>query len=396
MAKSFADVGFEEALRSAHTLVPKLRELAPAAEAARQLTPEVLALLRESGMLRILQPKRWGGMELDFVSVFDIPEVVGRGDSSVAWNVGNLSIHHWMLALFDPKAQEEVWGENPDAIIASGIAYPQGRGRKVDGGIVLSGYWNFSSGVDPSTWNQLACIVRDGDKVIDHRMCMVPRKDFTIIDDWDTLGMRGTGSKSVKVDEVFIPDYRSLSMYTARGGSDYPGAAVNPNPLYRIPLGGLGSSCLAGSVIGNAQAALDLTIASVKERSTNYTGVRMRDFQTVQLRVGVAGSKIDAARTIIHNDCLDGQRFAAANVMPSMEDKLRWRRNCSLAARMAVEAVDTLHEMAGANGIYTKYPLERLFRDAHSATGHIGFNWDAGMATWGLVTLGGEVVNPTM
>ena len=396
MAKSFADVGFEEALRRAHTLVPKLRELAPASEAARQLTPEVLALLHESGMLRILQPKRWGGMELDFVSVFDIPEVVGRGDSSVAWNVGNLSIHHWMLALFDPKAQEEVWGEDPDAIIASGIAYPQGRGRKVDGGIVLSGYWNFSSGVDPSTWNQLACIVRDGDKVIDHRMCMVPRKDFTIIDDWDTLGMRGTGSKSVKVDEVFIPDYRSLSMYTARGGSDYPGAAVNPNPLYRIPLGGLGSSCLAGSVIGNAQAALDLTIASVKERSTNYTGVRMRDFQTVQLRVGVAGSKIDAARTIIHNDCLDGQRFAAANVMPSMEDKLRWRRNCSLAARMAVEAIDTLHEMAGANGIYTKYPLERLFRDAHSATGHIGFNWDAGMATWGLVTLGGEVVNPTM
>ena len=395
MAKSFADVGFEEALRRAHTLVPKLRELAPASEAARQLTPEVLALLHESGMLRILQPKRWGGMELDFVSVFDIPEVVGRGDSSVAWNVGNLSIHHWMLALFDPKAQEEVWGENPDAIIASGIAYPQGRGRKVDGGIVLSGYWNFSSGVDPSTWNQLACIVRDGDKVIDHRMCMVPRKDFTIIDDWDTLGMRGTGSKSVKVEEVFIPDYRSLSMYTARGGSDYPGAAVNPNPLYRIPLGGLGSSCLAGSVIGNAQAALDLTIASVKERSTNYTGMRMRDFQTVQLRVGVAGSKIDAARTIIHNDCLDGQRFAAANVMPSMEDKLRWRRNCSLAARMAVEAVDTLHEMAGANGIYTKYPLERLFRDAHSATGHIGFNWDAGMATWGLVTLGGEVVNPT-
>lgn len=396
MAKSFADVGFEEALRRAHTLVPKLRELAPASEAARQLTPEVLALLHESGMLRILQPKRYGGMELDFVSVFDIPEVVGRGDSSVAWNVGNLSIHHWMLALFDPKAQEEVWGENPDAIIASGIAYPQGRGRKVDGGIVLSGYWNFSSGVDPSTWNQLACIVRDGDKVIDHRMCMVPRKDFTIIDDWDTLGMRGTGSKSVKVDEVFIPDYRSLSMYTARGGSDYPGAAVNPNPLYRIPLGGLGSSCLAGSVIGNAQAALDLTIASVKERSTNYTGVRMRDFQTVQLRVGVAGSKIDAARTIIHNDCLDGQRFAAANVMPPMEDKLRWRRNCSLAARMAVEAIDTLHEMAGANGIYAKYPLERLFRDAHSATGHIGFNWDAGMATWGLVTLGGEVVNPTM
>ena len=396
MAKSFADVGYEEALRRAHGLVPKLRELAAASEAARQLTPEVLALLHETGMLRILQPRRFGGMELDFVSVFDVPEVIGRGDSSVAWNVGNLSIHHWMLALFDPKAQEEVWSEDPDAIIASGIAYPQGRGRKVDGGIVLSGYWNFSSGVDPSTWNQLACIVKDGDKVVDHLMCMVPRKDFVVVDDWNTLGMRGTGSKSVKVEEVFVPDYRTLSMYTARGGSDFPGAKANPNPLYRVPLFALGSSCLAGAVVGNAQAALDLTIAAVKERSTNYTGMRMRDFQTVQLRVGVAGAKIDLARASIHNDCLEGQRFAAAGVMPSVEDKLRFRRNCALAARLAVEAVDTLHEMAGANGIYTKYPLERLFRDAHAASAHIGFNWDAGMATWGLVALGGEVVNPTM
>ncbi len=392
----FADVGYEEAMRRAHALVPKLRELAPAQEKARQLTPEVLALLHESGLLRFLQPKRWGGMELDFVSVFDLPEIIGRGDASTAWNVGNLSIHHWMLALYDPKAQEEVWGEDPDAIIASGIAYPQGRGRKVDGGIVLSGYWNFSSGVDPSTWNMLACIVRDGDKVIDHRMCLLPRKDYQVIDDWNTLGMCGTGSKSVKVDEVFVPDYRALSMYTARGAPDFPGAKANPNPLYCVPLGALGSSCLSGAIIGNAQAALDLTVQSVRERSTNYTGMKMRDFQTVQLRTGVAGAKIDLARMSQHADCLEGMKFAAAGIMPPMADKLRFRRNCALAARLAVEAVDTLHEMAGANGIYTKYPLERLFRDAHSASAHIGFNWDAGMSTWGLTALGGEVVNPTM
>jgi len=392
----FADVGYEEALRRAHALVPKLRALAGTQESARQLTPEVLALLHESGLIRFLQPRRWGGMELDFVSVFDIPEVLGRGDSSTAWNVGNLAIHHWMLALFDPKAQEEVWGDDPDAIIASGIAYPQGRARKVDGGIELSGHWNFSSGVDPSGWNQLACIVRDGDKVVDHRMCLLKRGEYEVIDDWTTLGMRGTGSKSVTVKDVFVPDYRALSMYTARGGSDFPGAKANPNPTYRIPLGALGTSCLAGAVIGNAQAALDLTIEAVKERSTNYTGMRMRDFQTVQLRVGAAGAKVEMARVSQHQDCLDGQKLAAAGIVPSMEQKLRWRRNCSLAARLAVEAVDALHEMAGANGIYTKYPLERLFRDAHAASAHIGFNWDAGMSTWGLVALGGEFNSPTM
>ena len=392
----FSEIDYAEAVRRAHALVPQLRALAGSAEEARRITPEILALLHQSGMLRFLQPKRWGGMELDFVSVFDLPEIIGRGDASIAWNVGNLGIHHWMLALFDPKIQEEVWGEDPDAIIASGIAYPQGRARKVDGGIVLSGFWNFSSGVDPSSWNQLACIVRDGEKVVDHRMCMIPRKDFEVIDDWQTLGMRATGSKSVKVEELFVPEYRSMSMYTARGGSDFPGAKANPNPLYRVPLGGIGTHCLGGSIIGNAQAALDLTIESVKERSTSYATMKMRDFQTVQVRTGAAGAKIDMARVSMHNDCLDAQRFAAAGTMPPMADKLRWRRNCSLACKLAVEAVDTLHEMAGANGIYNKYPLERLFRDAHTGSAHIGFNWDANLSMWGLTALGGEIINPTM
>jgi 3-hydroxy-9,10-secoandrosta-1,3,5(10)-triene-9,17-dione monooxygenase len=386
----FADVGYDEAMRRARELVPKLRALAPAGEAARQLTKEQLALLHEAGLIRILQPKRWGGMELDFVSVFDIPEILGRGDSSVAWNVGNLSIHHWLLALYHPETQEEVWAEDPDAIIASGIAYPQGKARKVDGGFELSGYWNFSSGVDPSSWNQLACIVRDGDKVVDHRMCLLKRSEFEIVDDWQTLGMRGTGSKSVKVDKLFVPERRALCMYTAQGSGGYPGEATNPNPTYRIPLWGLGTSCLSGAVVGNAQAAVDLTIDAVKERSTAYTAQKMRDFQTVQLRVGVAAAKVEMARLSQHTDCLEGQRYAAAKELPTLETKLRWRRNCALAARMSVEAVDTLHEMAGGNGIYTKYPLERLFRDAHAASAHIGFNWDASMSTWGLVALGGE------
>lgn len=392
----FADVGRDEALRRAHGLVPKLRELAGAQESARRLTPEVLALVHETGLFRILQPKRWGGMELDFPAIFDIPEVIGRGDSSTAWNVGNLAIHHWMLALFDPRIQEEVWGDDPDMLIASGIAYPQGRARRVDGGIVLSGYWNFSSGVDPSGWNQLACIVRDGEKVVDHRMCMLKAGEYEVVDDWQTLGMRGTGSKSVKVEELFLPEYRSMSMYTSRGAGGFPGEKANPNPVYRVPLAGIGTSCLSGAVIGNAQAALDLTIEAVKERSTNYTGMRMRDFQTVQVRVGAAAAKIEMARVSQVADTHEAQRLASAGVMPTLECKLRWRRNHALAAKMAVEAVDALHEMAGANGIYTKYPLERLFRDAHSATAHIGFNWDAGMSTWGLVALGGDVVNPTM
>src|SRR5262249_27718689 len=152
----------------------------------------------------------------------------------------------------------------PDAVIASGIAYPQGRARRTAGGVVISGYWNFSSGVDAADWNMLAAIVRDGDRVVDHCMCLVPRDQYEIVDDWHVLGMRSTGSKSVKATDVFVPEHRALSMYLARGGDQFPGARVNRNPIYRVPLTALGSHCLAGAGVGNAQAALDLTIEAIK------------------------------------------------------------------------------------------------------------------------------------
>src|SRR2546428_8519953 len=102
-----------------------------------------------------------------------------------------------MLSLYDERAQEELWGKNPDALIASGIAYPQGRGRRVDGGFVISGFWNFSSGVDAADWNMLAVTVRDGDRVVDHRLCLLPKSDHEIVDDWPVLGTPSTRSPSL-------------------------------------------------------------------------------------------------------------------------------------------------------------------------------------------------------
>ncbi len=393
---SFEDVGYDEAMAQAHALVPALRERAAGAEALRQMAKETEADLHRAGLFRFHQPRRWGGMELPFVALFDIPAEIGRGCASTAWNVANLAVHHWLLALYDPRAQEEVWGENPDALIASGIAYPQGRGRRVDGGFLVSGFWNFSSGVDPSDWNMLATIVRAGDKVVDHRMCLVPKGDYEIVDDWQVLGMRSTGSKSVRATDVFVPEHRALCMYLARGGSDFPGAGVNPAALYRVPIGAISSHCRAAAGVGNAQAALELTIEAVKERSTSYTAARMRDFQAVQLRVARAGAQIDAARLICRADCFEAQHAAEDGRLMTMEDKLRCRRNVAYAMELCTEAVDSLHAMAGANGIYDRYPIQRLFRDQHSLAAHIGFSWDAQGSPWGLVALGGEFSSPTL
>jgi len=392
--RDFSNVGYDEAMARARAMVPALRERAASAEDMRSLLPDTKADLHAAGLLRMTQPKRWGGMELDWLSMFELPAELGRGCASTAWNVANLAIHHWMLAMYDERAQEEVWKENPDAEIASGIAYPQGSGKRADGGFVISGYWNFSSSVDGAQWNMLAVTVRDGDKVVDHRMCLVPRKDFEIIDDWHVLGMRSTGSKSVKVKDLFVPEHRALCMYLARGTADYPGAKGNPHPHYTIPLSGLGSHCIAGAAVGNAQGALELTTEAVRDRSTNYTAARMREFQAVQLRVAAAGARVDLARLSVKNDILEAQAVAEAGRAPTLEEKLRWKRNVAYAVQLCTDAVDNLHAMAGARGIYDHYPIQRLFRDAHALMGHIGFSWDAQAGPWGLVALGGEYDAP--
>jgi 3-hydroxy-9,10-secoandrosta-1,3,5(10)-triene-9,17-dione monooxygenase len=326
--RSFIEVSYDEAMRRAAALVPTLRARASGAESVRQMEKDTLDDLHRAGLFRFHQPKRWGGMELPFVAMFDVPAEVARGCASTGWNVANLSIHHWMLALYDERAQAEIWGQDPDALIASGIAFPQGRGRRVDGGFVISGFWNFSSGVDPATWNMLAVTVRDGDRVVDHRMCLVPRGEYEIVDDWQVLGMRSTGSKSVRASEVFVPEHRALCMYDIRGGNEFPGARSNPNPMFRVPLAALGSHCLAGAGVGNAQAALELTVEAIKERSTNYTAMRMRDFQAVQLRVARAGAQVDAARLVIRADCHE-----ASAGTPRAGRGRWWRWAASSAAR---------------------------------------------------------------
>ncbi len=397
--KSFADVGYDEALRRAESLIPLLKLHAAASEKLTHIAPEVLQALHDTGLLRYMQPKRWGGMELDFVAVFDIPEMLGRGDASAAWIFTNLSAHHRLLALWDEKAQAEIWGDNPDMCIASGIAFPQGRAVKVDGGYRISGRWGFSSGVDVSTWNMLACMVYDecgSDKPVDWRMCLVPLPDYEVINDWQTLGMRGTGSRSVQCKDVFVPEHRAVSMHTAKPGFAYPGWKVNTSAQYRIPLSGFGGTGIGGSMVGNAQAMLDEAIAMVKSRSTAYTGAKMRDFQTVQLRIGVAGAKIDAARLLLRNDCIEAQRTLESGGVVDIAARLRYKRNSSAGIKLALEAVDSLYEMAGANGIYDHALMQRQFRDAHAGGAHINFNCDVNLSPWALVSLGGEFKSPTL
>jgi 3-hydroxy-9,10-secoandrosta-1,3,5(10)-triene-9,17-dione monooxygenase len=237
-AVGFEHVNSEEAMRRARDIVPTLRARAQKCEDARVLLPENEKLLHETGLFRFHQPRRFGGMELPFIAVVDIVAELARGCPSTAWNVGNLGCHHWILAYYEPETQHEVWDENADALIASSIALAAGRGRKVDGGFVVSGKWPFSSGVDNCQWNMLAVTVYgdDGKAPVDWRLCLVPKDDYEIIDTWYAMGMIGTGSKDIEVKEVFVPERRALALARCRGGLEHPGAALNDGPLFRVPI----------------------------------------------------------------------------------------------------------------------------------------------------------------
>lgn len=394
--RDFSDVGYEEAMRRAREIVPVLRERAQQCEDARGLLRENEQLLHETGLFRFHQPKTFGGMELDFVAIFDIPAEIARGCPSTAWNVGNLAAHHWMLGYWEPETQHEVWDANPDALIASSIALAAGRARKVDGGFEVSGRWPFSSGVDNSDWNMLAVTVYDGDKATDWRLCLVPKTDYEIIDTWYAMGMSGTGSKDIAVKELFVPERRALALLTTRGGYDHPGAAINRGALYGIPVIGAAGIPLSPASIGAAEGAYEHFVAAMQKRMGTYTGARVADFQAVQVKVARARALIDSGRALSRNASIAFQQMAARGVIPDIATKLRFRAQSAFAVNQAREAVETLWSCYGAQGIYARDPLQRYLRDVIAMNQHFSFNFDIAGAAFGLHALAGTCLNPAM
>src|ERR1700719_1583687 len=181
---------FEELLARAEALVRVLRERAPRAEQLRQLPDETIADLHSSGLFRMLQPARGGGGELPYRALYELTAVIGQGCGSNSSVRGHLAAHHWLLGMWHPEAQQEIWGESPDSLISSALIFARGRARRVEGGYRLSGRWPFSSGIDASAWNMFGAVVSDEETgQSEHRMLLVPASDYSIIDTWEVIGL---------------------------------------------------------------------------------------------------------------------------------------------------------------------------------------------------------------
>ena len=381
----------------ARALVPQLRERASKTEELRRLPPETERDLHDAGLFRIVQPKRIGGSEFDYVALVDFAEAIGLADASVAWNLANLSSHHWMLAMFDPRAQDAVWKEDADALIASSFVFPAGRAHKVDGGYVLRGRWPFSSGVDSSGWNMLAGIVSSDDEAdgIEYRIFLLPKRDYKIIDTWNASGLRGTGSNDVEAADVFVAEPMTLEVADVAGGPT-PGSAVNPNALYALPVFSLFPYVLSGVALGNAQACLDDYIEIARHRASTYNRARLADLQSTKIKIAEASAKIDAARLIMRSTCIQAMSDARAGHIPDMAAKTKARRDGAFSVNLCTEAVSLLFSASGARGLFTSAALQRQFRDAHAINSHIAFNFDAAGTNYGRVALGLPSENLTL
>jgi 3-hydroxy-9,10-secoandrosta-1,3,5(10)-triene-9,17-dione monooxygenase len=391
------DQAFAAMIERADALLPRLRDRAARTEELRRLPPETERDLHDAGLFRILQPKRVGGAELDYVGLVDCAEILGRADASVAWNLANLASHHWMLGMFDKRAQDIVWDKDVDALIASSFIFPAGRARKVEGGYRLRGSWPFSSGVASCEWNMLASVVSTEDEAdgIEYRIFLVHKNDYRILDTWNAAGLRGTGSNDVEVRDAFVAEALSVPVSDLAGGPT-PGCAVNPNALYALPVFSLFPYVLSGVALGNAQACLDDYVDLARHRASTYNRAKLGDMQSTQIKIAEASAKIDAARLIMRSNCIETMADVRRGDIPDMAAKTRLRRDGAYSVNLCTEAVSLLFSASGARGLFTTGVLQRQFRDAHAINSHIAFNFDAAGTNYGRVTLGLPSENLTL
>jgi 3-hydroxy-9,10-secoandrosta-1,3,5(10)-triene-9,17-dione monooxygenase len=382
----------EELWGRAEELLPGLKERAPRCEELRRLPEDTLREFHDAGLFRLQQPRRVGGAELEFTTIVTFGALLARACASTAWNWVNFAAHHMMLGMFPPQAQNEIWGKSPDALIASSFVFPAAKARKVKDGYVISGRWPFSSGVDPSDWNMLAGLAYlDDNAPPEQRVFLLHRTQYRVIDTWYAGGLRGTGSNDVEATEQFVPEHMTLAVADTKGGPT-PGSAVNPGPLFKMPVFALFPYMLSGVALGIAEGLIE----EFGPRTGKMTGARIAEIQSTQIRFSEAIAYARASRNAQLGNCREAWDIISSGEVPDLKTKARYRLEGAYAVDWAVRAVDVMFSLAGASGLYESGHAARAFRDAHAVKQHFSFNTDIAGTTHGRIALGLPSDNPTL
>ncbi len=358
----------EQFLERARGLKPALAARAAACEALRRVPDESFKDFQEAGLLRALQPRRFGGFELDPLTFYRAVMQVAEACPSSGWVLGVVGVHNWQLALFPEQAQRDVWGEDTSIQISSSYA-PTGKVERAPGGFRVSGRWSFSSGCDHCQWVFLGGSTRDGDGPPDARTYLIPRRDYTILDNWHVAGLAGTGSKDILVEGAFVPEHRTHRFIDGFLIQN-PGGETNPGPLYRLSFGGVFASALAPPAIGAAQGALTAFRDQTRKRLAAYDLAKIAEDPFAQVSLAEAAAEIDAARERFERDWRELWTLARAGRELPLPLRRRTRFDSAQAVAASIRAVDRLLAASGGRGIFLDNPIQRFFRDVHAMQAH--------------------------
>jgi len=382
-------------IEKAVALAPQLRELTAEEVKLRRLPDPAWNALMDAGLMRGLQPSRWGGAEAEPSDYFLAVSEVARADGSAGWVTGIIGVHPWQLALFPPETQEEVWGSDPSVMHSSSYA-PTGKAEKVKGGYRVSGRWSFSTGCDHCQWVNLGAIGGgfdvEGVQMPDFRSFMLPRRDYRIDDNWRVAGLCGTGSKDIVVDDAFVPEHRSQSHWDYMLGNELPGWKLNPGPLYRLQFAVVFNYALSVSVLGAARGFLELWTEISRTRKGGL-GDMVAEDPYIQRLLSETRYTIDAGFLMMRHDLEAMMELAGAGKHIGLEQRASARYHACRSAQLAARGVDRLFESSSGRAIFLDHPLQRRYQDIKAMMGHTYLNADAPAKMLGSLALGQKVLS---
>ena len=362
-------------LEDLKAILPAIAANAAQAEKDRKAPDENIALLKGIGMHRAFQPKPYGGMEISLPQFADCVVALAGACASTAWAFSLLCTHSHQLAMFAKQLQDEVWGDNPDATASSSIA-PFGKVEEVQGGVIFNGEMGWSSGSDHAEWAIVGCRRQNDEGGQDYCFAVLPRSDYEIRDDWFAAGMKGSGTKTLIIKDVFVPNHRIQKAKDMMEGKSAGFGLYPDSKIFYTPYRPYFASGFAAIGLGIAERMLEAYREKTKNRVRAYTGVNVGTATPALMSLAESTHQVAAARAFLEKTWQEHAEHGERHQYPSRETLAFWRTNQAYAVKMCIQAVDRLFEAAGGTSWFESNEMQRLFRDSHMTAAHAYTDYD--------------------
>jgi 3-hydroxy-9,10-secoandrosta-1,3,5(10)-triene-9,17-dione monooxygenase len=366
-------------------------ERAQAIEQHRRLPDDLMQALIDSGLLRVMQPAHWGGYEMDLGTFVRVATEIATGDTSTGWVFCILGIHNFWIGYVEPQLQQEIWGKDANVLMADSFA-PMGRAQPVSGGYRFSGRWSFLSGLWCSDWVAVGARVapEPGGKP-EWAMFFVPKTDYRVEDEWRVVGMQGTDSNTIVVEDAFVPHHRVFWLERSERTGEAPGHKLNPGPLYRLPFVPTLGLSLVPAAVGSARAAITHFQQWIQTRVPIYTtsGTPQQEMTSAQMVLAEASTTLDAVEGLMLRCAEEIMALCGPERRVLTEqERARYYAWRSYMVRQATRVVDRLFELSGGHALYLRHPLQRIWRDVHAVSQHLGLHFEFAMEAYGRTLVG--------